>query len=152
MAIGVGVLVAVVWIATLLIANPQPPTKEEAAAKIEEHFDRIEGSLSAGSILDRSEEIAEEACPLEGLGDQTRVQRVLYVAPDLDRIAWATTLREVFTEADGWAVRVKTLDSRENLGIRIAGRDLTVISITATDASGDARVTLLSTSECSRTS
>lgn len=143
MVIGVSVLLVAVWIATLMVPSPLPPTLEAAAAKIERHFDRIEESLAAGSILERSEEITDEACPLEDLGDQTSVRRVLYVDPELDRVAWAAALDEVFPEADGWVVRVRTLDSRENFGIRIVGRDLTIINITASDASGKSHHTSL---------
>ncbi|MFF7291249.1 hypothetical protein ACFY9N_01815 [Microbacterium sp. NPDC008134] len=150
MVIGCGGLLAVVWLATLVVPSPPRPLLEEAVAKIEGHFDRIEESIAAGSIIERSEEVAEQACPIEERGAQARVQRVLDVDPDLDRVAWAAALGGTFPEADGWVVRVRTLDSRANLGIRIVGRDLTIINITATDASGEARITLRSTSECSR--
>lgn len=152
MAVGVGMLVIAVWVATLLMPNPQPLTVEAATAKVTGYLDRIESTLPADSVLERSEEVTQHTCPLEERGDQARIRRVVYVDPELDRVSWAAALSGVFPEADGWVVRVKTLDSRENLGIRIVGRDLIVINITASDDSGQARITMRSTSECSQPS
>lgn len=150
MATGIGVLVAAMWIMTLALPDPRPPTVEAATAKIESHFDRIEESLSASSILERSEDVAEQPCPLEQHGDQARVRRILHIDPDLDRVAWLTDLEEALPEADGWVVRIRTLDSRDNFRIRVVARDLTVINIAAGGSDGQARITLNSTSECSQ--
>jgi hypothetical protein len=150
MAIGVGMLVVAMWVVTLALPDPRPPTVEAAAAKIETYFDRVEHSLAPGSIRERSEEVAEVPCPLEDSGGQAKVRRTLHIDPDVDRVAWVARLDEVFPEADGWVVRVRTLDSRENLRVRVVGQDLTIIDITALASDGEARITLRSTSECSQ--
>jgi hypothetical protein len=152
MAVGAGILVVAVWVATLLMPSQQPLTVEAATAKVTGYLDRIEGTLPADSVLERSEEVTRSACPLEERGDQAKIRRVVYVDPELDRVSWAAALSGEFPEADGWVVRVDTLDSRENLGIRIVGQDLIVINVTASDASGRARITMRSTSECSQPS
>lgn len=148
LAVGIGVLVIAVWVATLLMPNPHPLTVEAATAKVMGHLDRIESTLPAGSVLDRSEEVTQGACPIEERGDQAKILRVLSVDPELDRVGWAATLHEVLPEKDGWVVRATTLDSRENLRIRIVGRDLIVINIIATGESGQAQIAMRSTSEC----
>ncbi|MFC6356324.1 hypothetical protein [Luethyella okanaganae] len=150
MAVGVGMLVIAVWIVTLLLPNPQPLTVEAATAKVTGYLDRIESTLPVGSVLERSEEITQDSCPIEERGGQAKVRRVVYVDPVLDRVSWAATLSGEFPEADGWVVRVRTLDSRENLDIRIVGRDLIIMNLTASDASGQARITMGATSECSQ--
>ena len=152
MTIGVGVLVVAMWIVTLSLPDPRPASVEAAAAKVESYLDRIEGSLPSGAILERSEDIAEKPCPLDDLGDRASVRRTLHIDGDLDRVAWVASLDEVFPEADGWTMRIRALDSRENLGVRLVADDLTIINITASEASGEARITLQSTSECSQAS
>lgn len=150
MATGTGVLVVAMWAVTLALPDPRPPTVETAAAKIESYFDRVEGSLPASSVRDRSAEVVEEPCPLEDLGDQATVRRTLRIDPDLDRVAWVAGLGEAFPEEDGWVMRIRTLDSRDNLGIRLVARDLTIINIVASASDGEARITMRSTSECSQ--
>lgn len=150
MAIGVGVLVVAMWVITLALPDPRPPTVETAAAKIESYFDRVEGSLPASSVRDRSSEVVEEPCPLEGPGDQATVRRSLLIDPDLDRVAWVAGIGEAFPEEDGWVMRIRTLNSRDNLGIRLVARDLTIINIVASASDGEARITMRSTSECSQ--
>lgn len=150
MTVGVGILVIAVWIATLLTPNPQPVTVEAATAKVTGYLDRIESTLPANSVLARSEELTQDSCPIEERGGQATVRRVVYIDPVLDRVSWAAALSGAFPEADGWVVRVSTLDSRENLRIRIVGRDLIVMNLTASDASGQSRITMRATSECSQ--
>ncbi|UIP59728.1 hypothetical protein DSM26151_26420 [Agromyces marinus] len=74
------------------------------------------------------------------------------VDPVLDRVTWARTLAQEFAEADGWVVRTKALESRDNLEIRVVGRDLLVIDIIARGDPAQARITLRSISECSSAS
>ncbi|QEO15401.1 hypothetical protein FLP10_13915 [Agromyces intestinalis] len=150
LAVAVGLLAIGAWVATLLVPNPQPPTVEAATAKVTAHLDRIEGTLPAAIVLDRSEEITRAACPLDGRGDQADVRRVVGIDPAFDRVGWSAGLSEAFSEADGWVVRVTALESRENLDIRIVGRDLIVIELTARGGDEQARIEMRSTSECSR--
>ncbi|MBM7466907.1 hypothetical protein [Microbacterium esteraromaticum] len=140
------------WIVTLSLPDPRPASVGAAASKIESYFDRIEGSLPADAILERSEDIAEKPCPLDDLGDRASVRRSLHIDGDLDRVAWVASLDEVFPETDGWTMRIRALDSRENLSVRLVADDLAIIDITASAASGEARITLQSTSECDRPS
>jgi hypothetical protein len=150
MVAGVGVLTVGIWVVTLALPDPRPPTVEAAAAKVVSHFDRLEQSLTESSTRERSTEIVEGPCPLGEFGDRVQIRRILRIDPHLDRVAWVADLDDVFPEADGWVVRVRTLDSRENLGVRIVGRDLTIINITASSSDGEARITMTSTSECSQ--
>ena len=149
-AVGVGVLVIASWLATLLVPSPRPLTVEAATTEVTAHLDRIEGTLPAGSVIERSEVVAHDACPLEEYGDRAKIRRVVDVDPALDRVSWAAALSAEFPESEGWVVRVTTLDTRENLGIRVVGRDLIVIDIIASDDIGQARITLRATSECSQ--
>lgn len=143
-------LVIAVWVATLFMPDPQPATVEAATAKVTGILDQVERTLPAGSVLDRAEEVTQQACPAEERGDQAKIRRVVSVDPKLDRVSWAAKLSEAFHQTDGWVVRVKTLDTRENLGIRIVGRDLIVTNITASGHDGQAQITMRSTSECSQ--
>ncbi|BDZ55193.1 hypothetical protein [Agromyces marinus] len=152
LAVSVGLLVIGIWVATLLMPSTQPMTVDAAAAEVTARLDRIEGTLPEGSVIDRSETIAVEACPLEGRGEQARILRVFDVDPVLDRVTWARTLAQEFAEADGWVVRTKALESRDNLEIRVVGRDLLVIDIIARGDPAQARITLRSISECSSAS
>ncbi|UOE45771.1 hypothetical protein [Agromyces larvae] len=150
LAVAVGALAVAAWVATLLVPDPQPPTVAAAVAKVTAHLDRIEGTLPTEIVLDRSEEITRAACPLDGRGDQADVQRVIRIDPAFDRVGWAAGLERAFPVADGWVVRATALESRENLGIRLVGRDLIVIDVTARGGDGQARIEMRSTSECSR--
>ena len=79
-----------VWVATLIpMPNPQPVSVEAATAEVTGHFDRIESTLPAGSVLDRAEEVTRQACPIEERGDQATIRRVVSVDPELDRVSWA---------------------------------------------------------------
>ncbi|GAA4046506.1 hypothetical protein [Agromyces indicus] len=152
LAVGVALFVVGIWVATLLTPSPRPMTVEAAAAEVAARLDRIEGTLPEASVLDRSETIAREACPLEGRGEQARVVRVIDVDPEFDRVTWARALAEEFAESDGWVVRTKALETRENLEIRVVGRDLLVVDIIARGDPAQARITLRSRSECSSAS
>ncbi|GAA1057297.1 hypothetical protein GCM10017608_34320 [Agromyces luteolus] len=149
LAVGVALLVIGVWVATLLTPSPQPMTVDAAVAEVAARLDRIEGTLPEGSVLDRSETVKVEACPLQGRGEQARMLRVFDVDPEFDRVTWARTLADEFAESDGWAVRTKALETRENLEIRVVGRDLLVVDIIARGDTAQARITLRSLSECS---
>lgn len=150
---GAGALVLVLWVVTLFLPDPRPATVDVAASTVTSRLDLIEGTIPTESVLARSERIEPLTCPQEGSGPQVKVQRVIDVDPSLDRVRWAADLRETVANEEGWVMRLAPLgatDSRDNLSIRIVTPELIIVNMTASDASGTARITMQATSECTQ--
>ncbi|MFD4420352.1 hypothetical protein ACFWN7_02475 [Agromyces sp. NPDC058484] len=126
-------------------------TVEEATTVVTGYYDRVEETIPANAMLGTSQEIVQEPCPLEDRGDRATVRCVINLEPTMDRVAWAASLSKEFPEADSWVVRVRTLDSRENLRIRIVGKTMIILNITAVrNAAGEASIIMTSASGCSQ--
>ncbi|MFK4728287.1 hypothetical protein ROT00_01230 [Agromyces mediolanus] len=145
---GVVVLCGVVWAAVAVTQAQQTRTVAEHSAAVTAQLDAIEATVPAASALDRTDEVIVQPCPLEGRGEQTVHRRSVELDPGFDRVAWAASLGDAFPEEEGWQRRVKPLDNREDLGIRLVGRELITVEITATGDDERARLTMRATSEC----
>lgn len=145
---GVVALCGTVWVAVAVTEAQQTRTVAQAASAVAAQLDAIEATVPAASALDRTAEVMTQPCPVAGRGEQTVHRRHVELDPGFDRVAWAAALGDAFPEAEGWQRRVTALDRRENLDIRIVGRELITVDVVATGDDERARLTMRATSEC----